>query len=193
MPFNARRQLGGEDFREYSHALSQLLNSALQQSTDVVPDSQITLRDQFVEGVRDALLRRELRKLVREKPWSTLFDVREEAMLWVVEDRPHCASVARNRNIVGTESGKISECPNPSNSAPGEVVGVLQEVVKLITQQGKAMGELAAAVRKLTVQKAGSHGSRSGQSRFKLNHADDGQPICLRCEEVGHVARQCPG
>ncbi|KAG1958375.1 hypothetical protein F2P79_006618 [Pimephales promelas] len=70
-------QLEGEDIRDFSHALSQLLNFALQQSNNAVSDPQLALRDQFIEGIRDATLRRELRKLVREKPQSTLFNVRE--------------------------------------------------------------------------------------------------------------------
>ncbi|XP_051566802.1 uncharacterized protein LOC127448373 isoform X2 [Myxocyprinus asiaticus] len=59
----------------------------------------VTLRDQFIEGVRDTTLRRDLCKLVREKPQSTLFDVHEEAMMWVVEGRPRGSNVSRNRNI----------------------------------------------------------------------------------------------
>lgn len=189
--FYARRQLEGEDFRDFSHALSQLLNSALQQSHYAVSDSQLALRDQFIEGIRDATLRRELRKLVREKPQSTLFDVREEAMMWVVEDRPRGANVARSRNIVSTCSGEMSEHLNPASAAQSDMASALQEVVKVITQQGKAIGELTNAVRELAVQKGGPSGSQSGKPKFKPRYTDDGQPICLRCEGVGHVARQC--
>ncbi len=189
--FYARRQLEGEDFRDFSHALSQLLNSALQQSYSAVSDPQLALRDQFIEGIRDTTLRRELRKLVREKPQSTLFDVREEAMMWFVEDRPRGANVARTRNIMSTCSGEMSEHSNPVSSAQSDITVALQEVVKIITQQGKAIGELTNAVRELTVQKAHSSGSQNGKPKVKPKYTDDGQPICLRCEGVGHVARQC--
>ncbi len=91
--FYAGRQLDGEDFCYFSHTLSQLLNSALQQFHSAVSDPQLALRDQFIEGIRDMTLCRELHKLVREKPQFTLFDVREEAMMWVVEDRPRGANV----------------------------------------------------------------------------------------------------
>lgn len=62
--FYARRQLEGEDLKDYSHAISHILNSALLQSPSAVHDVASTLRDQFVEGVRDSGLRRELRRLV---------------------------------------------------------------------------------------------------------------------------------
>lgn len=92
--FYARRQSDGEDFRDFSHALSQLLNAALQQSSHVVSDPQLALRDQFIEGVRDSTLRRELRRFVRERPHCTLFDIHDEAMMWCMEDKPHSANVA---------------------------------------------------------------------------------------------------
>lgn len=36
--------------------------------------------------MRDAALRRELRKLVRDKPQSTLIEVRDEDLMWSLED-----------------------------------------------------------------------------------------------------------
>ncbi|KAI7807583.1 rap guanine nucleotide exchange factor 6-like [Triplophysa rosa] len=187
--FYARKQLEGEDFRDYSHALSQLLNSALQQSANGVADPQLNLRDQFIEGVRDGALRRELRKMVREKPQSTLFGVREEAMLWVAEDQPRASNVARNRGIVSSGS-EMSEQSNPANAEQSDVAVTLQEVVQMIAQQGKAIGELTNAVRELAVQKSSSN-NQGGKPKFKPKYTDDGQPICLKCEGVGHIARQC--
>lgn len=190
--FYARRQLEGEDFRDFSHALSQLLSSALQQSPNAVPDPQLTLRDQYIEGVRELSLRRELRRLVREKPQSTLFEVREEAMMWVVEDRPHGANVARSRPIVSACSGEMSERSTSVSEAQGDIAAALQEVVKIITQQGKAIGELTSAVRELTIPKAVPSGNQGGRPKAKPKYTDDGQPVCFKCEGVGHIARQCP-
>ncbi len=84
--FYTRKQLEGEDLRAYSHALSQILNSVFKQSPHAIANMNIALRDQFIEGVRDAALRRELRKLVRDTPQSTLIEVRDEALLWFFED-----------------------------------------------------------------------------------------------------------
>ncbi|KAL1250647.1 hypothetical protein QQF64_018443 [Cirrhinus molitorella] len=186
--FYARRQLDGEHLRDYSHSLSQLLNAALQQSSTIVSDPQLALRDQFIEGVRDPTLRRELRRLVRERPQCTLFDVRDEAMMWYAEDKPRSANVARSRNI--SSEVDVSEQVNSSCTVPNELAVTLQEVVKVITQQGKAIGELTEAVRELTMQKASVLG-KSTKPKFRPKYTDDGQPICLRCEGVGHVARTC--
>ena len=71
--FYNRRQADGEDLRDYSHALSQLLSSVMKQNTDAIANEVTVLRDQFIEGLGDDALRRELRKMVRDKPGSCLF------------------------------------------------------------------------------------------------------------------------
>lgn len=189
--FYSRRQSDGEDFRDFSHALSQLLNAALQQSSHVVSDPQLALRDQFIEGVRDSTLRRELRRFVRERPHCTLFDIRDEAMMWCMEDKPRSANVARSRKIVGAGPVEMSEQDNSGGTVPTELAVTLQEVVKVITQQGKAIGELTSAVRELTMQKANVVPDKNTKPKFRPRYTDDGQPICLRCEGIGHLARNC--
>lgn len=46
------------------------------QSTKVIPNEKTVLRDQFIEDVRGAALWRKLLKIVRDKPDSSLLDVR---------------------------------------------------------------------------------------------------------------------
>ncbi|XP_029902664.1 uncharacterized protein LOC115355879 [Myripristis murdjan] len=101
-------------------------------SPNVVADVQLALRDQFIEGVRDSTLRRELRKLIREKPESNLFDVREEALMWTLEDRPRGTNVARNRNLIGgslDEGSRKADSPNNDDSketdpSPPGIIGM---------------------------------------------------------------------
>lgn len=189
--FYARKQLDGEDFRDFSHALSLMLNAALQQAPHCVPNVQLALRDQFIEGVRDSALRRELRKVVRERPHATLFEVREEALLWCSEERPRPANVVRNRNLVSVEESV--EHSRMTATVPNDLTVALQEVIKVITQQGKAIGDLTNAVRDLTIQRSDPTCEKPSKPRFKPRYTRDGQPICLRCEGVGHIARQCTG
>lgn len=92
------------------------------------------------------MLRRELRRLVREKPDCNLIDVREEALMWTLEDCPHSTNAARNRNLVSSSTEEVEE------KTKTDLTVTLQEVVKIIAQQGKAIGELTNAVRELTMQ-----------------------------------------
>ncbi|XP_065132536.1 uncharacterized protein [Paramisgurnus dabryanus] len=186
--FYSRKQREGEDIRAYSHALSQIQNSILKQSPNAMTNTSSAIRDQFIEGIRDAGLRRELRKLVRDKPESTLIDVRDEALLWFLEDpKPHVTKVVSSRNVVSETPDAQCAAINVPETKPVS----LEDVLKIVAEQGKVIGELTKAVEKLTAQ--GSQSEPINQTRPKMQprFTEDGQPICFRCNGVGHIARRC--
>lgn len=111
------------------------------------------LRDQFIEGVRDSTLRRELRRLVREKPGLSLFDIREEAIMWTFED---------HHNLVSSGRDESTENANATVNTQKDLTSTLQEVVKIIAKQGKAISELTDAVRGLAMQNANPGRSHRG-------------------------------
>lgn len=78
--FYNHKQAEGEDLRDYSHALSQILSSVVKQSANVIPNEKTTIWDLFIEGLR------ELRKMVRDQPDCSLLDVRCKALLWEMEE-----------------------------------------------------------------------------------------------------------
>ncbi len=99
--FYSRKQIEGEDIHAYSHALSQIVNSIQKQSPNAVANESMAIRDQFIEDIRDASLRRDLRKLVRDKPESRLIEVRDEALMWSLEDpKPRVPKLISNRSVV---------------------------------------------------------------------------------------------
>lgn len=69
------RKQKGESLTEFSHALMSLMDLILAGNPGSVPSSDRVHRDQFVEHVQDVMLKRELKRLVREKPSSTLLEV----------------------------------------------------------------------------------------------------------------------
>lgn len=184
--FYSRHQLEGEDFFEYSHTLSQILRSVLKQKADAVSDSKMAVRDQFVEGVKDPTLRRELRKMIRDNPGSSLFDVRQEAVVWSQEDRPSTTKVVKSRNIScgGGDAGcQVSGSTQEKSSA------TLDDILKVVSEQGKAIGELVNGMKEGVSFKEKSY--KGGKPRPKFQFTDDGKPVCLRCKGVGHMARDC--
>lgn len=185
--FYSRRQLEGEDIRAYSHALSQILNSIQKQSANAVANASMAIRDQFIEGIRDTSLRRDLRKLVRDKPESTLIEVRDEALTWSLEDpKPRVPKVISNRSVV-SETVE-AQC---AAVAPETKTVSLEEVLKIVAEQGKARGELTQAVEKLTTQCFKSEPVTQSNPKVQPRFTDDGQPICFRCNGVGHIAKRC--
>lgn len=57
-----------------------LMELIVNTNSDCVPNPDRIVQDQFVEHVRSVSLRRELKKLVRQTPTISLWQVREEAM-----------------------------------------------------------------------------------------------------------------
>lgn len=54
--------------------------SVKQRAPSVIPNSEVLLRDQFVECIIDGALRRELKQFVRRQPTTILLEVRGEAI-----------------------------------------------------------------------------------------------------------------
>ena len=99
--FYDRRQQEGETLRSYSHALRDLQAKILKKQPKM-SDSDSALRDHFLENVRDSLLRKELRKFVRDHPSVSFLDVREEAIRWAEEDEK--ISTPRSRVVSSQET-----------------------------------------------------------------------------------------
>lgn len=174
-------------------------------------DEKTVLRDQFIEGVRDPSLRRELKKYVRVHPASSLIEVCEEAYLWYseepgskvvrqkvktcsyVEAEAQCCAVTTKENSscledvmkVLKEQGKVSSATKCNDKSVS-----FNDVLQVLAEQGKAITELTKAVQELTTQSKTPSGQTA--TRPKMAPTPDGQPICFKCQSSGHIAKQCP-
>ncbi|KAI2643757.1 Modulator of apoptosis 1 [Labeo rohita] len=181
--FFSRRQLEGETLLEFSLALMGLLEKIRQKSPTAMPNAEILLRDQFVEYVCDASLRRELKQLVRRQPQSTLLDVRSEAIRWEREGMP---GGARGRSLSAplaqgfqyeVKGGvRLGGRSSPEKSEMGE----LREMLKLQQEQ---LNQLTQSVARL----------QAPHSRPRTQPFRSGPVICRRCQKPGHFARECEG
>lgn len=189
--FYGRKQREGEDLRDFSHALSQIMVAITKRSSTAVANEKLALRDQFIEGVRDPSLRRELRKFVRDKPASTLIEVREEAWSWSLDESSANTkgATAKSKSIVSDHMVGETHCTAIDAREKKSVT--LEDVLKVVAEQGKAINELTNAVKGLRTHPVGTSNVTGGKPRVQLKFTDDGKPICLKCQGVGHIARNC--
>lgn len=176
----SRRQQEGETLQEFSLALMGLMASVKQRALGEIPNADVLLRDQFVEHVLDGALRRELKQLVRRQPTATMLEVRGEAIRWEREGLP--GGVRGRSHSVPSVFGAqylVQSCPQQSVSDPR--ASELKELREMLKLQQEQLNKLTQCV---------SHFQGSQQR----NHSLPRRPIiCLRCQQPGHIARECDG
>ncbi|KAG5268958.1 hypothetical protein AALO_G00196740 [Alosa alosa] len=173
--FFSRRQLEGESLQEYSHALFELMDRVTEAAPHAVPNSDILLRDQFVEHVNDPDLRRALKQVVRTKPDATLLYVRGEAIRWEREGRP-AEGRSRSFSVPSICATQTLNFPRESGAMPKQ--SELYEVKTMLKKQQEQLDKLSHSVSLL-------------QNPRRPQSITQGPIICRRCEQPGHYARNC--
>ncbi|KAM9462880.1 uncharacterized protein Hap1MRO34_016753 [Clarias gariepinus] len=170
--FFSRKQQDGESLLEFSLVLMSLLERVKQQSANAIPNSDIVLRDQFVEYVADSALRRELKQLVRRQPAITLLEVRGEAIRWEREGMP---GGARGR------SQSVPMAYGIQYGVQGHSHSELRELREMLQLQQQQLDRLTRSVADMRFPQRARRPSRAEVL------------LCHRCQKPGHVARECDG
>ena len=163
--FFSRTQKQGESLHEFSLALLNLQGKAARAGERVADK---LLCQQFVEGITDDGLSRELSRLLDREPQLSLTKLREQAIRWNRREKPS---------------------RGPAAVREAEAVGAL--VQASATQEPywkKEMRELKEQVQQLTQLMAGRQGAGQPGS------AGVGQQkkACFGCGSTDHMRRDCP-
>lgn len=172
--FFSRVQKGGESLLEYSHELIRLLQTWKGIGKT---DKQETLISQFIEGVGDVDLRRELHRRSREVP-ETFVSLRDWAVRWERQGTSVRKADGRAQRAEVHEQG-ASAANSPSLSLILEALHKQgQLVTTLLTQQEE---------QNRTLNRLLDNQSRPGpQSRQRWS------PGCFVCGATDHFKRNCP-
>lgn len=141
-------------FPDFSHALAQALSQITKRALEAVGDEKTILRDQFVEGIRDPALRRELRRYVRDKPESSMVEVREEAYLWGWEEQSGRVRTTKSRSGTYGSYSESAHCAEVK--AMGHNPVTLSTVMDVVTEKGRQIHELTQAINSLMTQQQGA-------------------------------------
>lgn len=178
--FFSRRQQEGETLQEFSLALMSLMASVKQSAPSGMPNSEVLLRDQFVEHVLEGALRRELKQFVRQKPTATLLVVRGEAIRWEHEGLPGGAR-GRSHSVPSALGMQFGVQCGPQGLSTSIQASDLSEMREMLKLQQKQLNQLTQSISLLQ------------NSQLRNRPSYKGSVICRRCQQPGHFARECEG
>lgn len=176
--FFSRRQQEGETLLEFSLALMGLMASVKQRAPSGVPNAEVLLRDQFVEHVLDGSLRRELKQFVRRQPTATLLEARREAIRWEREGLPGGVR-GRSHSVPSVLGAQCVVRGSHQTSVSSAQASELSEMREMLRLQQEQLNQLTQSISRLQ--------AFPQQSRTAFR----GPIICRRCQQPGHIAREC--
>ena len=181
--FYDRRQREGETLRAFSHALRELQAKIQKKSATKSSGQDAALRDHFAENVKDPLLRKELKKFIRTHPEISFLDTREEAIRWAEEDEKSC----------GPRPRVASSHETNTSTKPSSIESAMNEMIKTLQGQQKAIEDLAANLKKLNTVPTHRGQNIQPQPQFQQRQPrpDAGGDRCYQCGAPGHFARNC--
>lgn len=172
--FYNHRQLEGESLIDFSHSLMDLITKTDAQAASIAASKD--LRDQFCDGVRDQPLKIRLRDLVTVNPNWTIRVARAEATRWMAQ----CGGLQKVKNDYSLASNEtVVACESISDSSQ------YKELMSLLKAQQSQLDLVIKALAPQSLPPARTRYTRPQRTT-------DGQPICFRCDQAGHIARNCP-
>ena len=171
-----RVQNEDESVTQYAYALLALA-TRLQRKPEA-PESKSVIKEQFKDGLSDPVLRREVKRLYKEKPELSFLEVRD----WAVEmDEEELKGInPRKKKCTTYQAEATAQMGKMVEGLTAAIKGQTEVLDKMIAQQGIFNSRLSQLEER---QDNARSARRPPLDKSKIE--------CHRCHRMGHYAREC--
>ena len=165
------KQLPGEPIASYSHGLIDLADRLLQLERKGAAERDVMLRDQFVENVRDAHLRWDLRRRIEEDAAVGFLALRKVALRWF--DEVEGATTSRVKAQVSEVRAEPTDTQREFTKLWGEVAENKKLLTQVLAQQREMLTMCAGAPSSVpaTPQRPSAPAPRHGTATWSVTSA----------------------
>lgn len=204
--FNCR-QHSEEGVRGFALRLQECWQKMMVKDAANILNPEVLMRDQFISGLSDEGLKRDLRLKVTLNNDLKFSDVKTEAVLRAgLEEEGHayCGAVRNatqkqpweddlKKLKVELKAELSKEVEVQVNNLSQTLLQGIREEFQKSRQQGSSQsnGSLQAPQRSRSYSPAPRH-QRAGRQPRPREYDEQGRPICFNCGAPGHIARNCP-
>ncbi|KAL2086778.1 hypothetical protein ACEWY4_017837 [Coilia grayii] len=181
--FYDRKQMTGETIHSYAYDLQEKLMSIQRRDSKRVPDADLMLKEQLALGLRDDILRREIKKRLKENEGLTFSELMQDAISWSEEEEARALDGMRSSS---RSKGVVHVAAAAEGSKSPLTMEMMHEAIqKIATRQDELFQMLNSRGR-------GMPPGRDGTMNGPPLKDEEGKFICYTCNEPGHTSRHCP-
>lgn len=173
--FYDRKQTAGERVRAYAYDLQDKLNKLKARDPKRVHNPEMMLKEQFVLGLRDDTLRREMKRQANADPEQTFSSLTQAAIDWSEEEETLSNASGRSQT-----RGNVHATQAADSTQTLSLQSLHDSIQRLAARQEQLFK---------TIQERPD--LQQSRPRKPPLRDEEGRLVCYTCGEAGHTSRFC--